>query len=131
MQTLIVRDSRLQDNGLESISTDSSIEVTQEILCIRRPGVHVSSSPSSNLETQDELTFLMEGRDAGVTYLIENSVVKARRDASWIKKLAIDYVYSFLCRTCRERSVALHIPHESLLQVGMFYFVWVFLNKWR
>jgi hypothetical protein len=56
MQTLIVRDSRLQDNGLESISTDSSIEVTQEISCIRR--------------------------------------------------------------TCQERSVALHIPHESLLQEG-------------
>jgi KUP system potassium uptake protein len=52
-----------------------------------------------------------------------HSYVKARRTSSFLKKLAIDIGYSFLRKNCRGPAVALNIPHISLIEVGMIYYV--------
>ncbi|KAG0593278.1 hypothetical protein M758_1G310600 [Ceratodon purpureus] len=74
-------------------------------------------------ESQDEVAFLNDCRDAGVVYILGNNVVKARKDSGFFKKLAINYIYTFLRRLSRDSRVVLNIPHECLLQVGMVYYV--------
>jgi len=74
-------------------------------------------------DSQDELAFLNSCKEAGVVYILGNNVVKARKDSGFFKKLAIDYIYTFLRRLSRDSRVVLNIPHECLLQVGMVYYV--------
>lgn len=74
-------------------------------------------------EEEDELEFLRTCKDAGVVHIMGNTVVKAR-SGSWLpKKIAIDYIYAFLAKVCRENSVILHVPHETLLNVGQVFYV--------
>ncbi|ONK60997.1 uncharacterized protein A4U43_C08F24910 [Asparagus officinalis] len=71
----------------------------------------------------EEIEFLNRCRDAGVVHILGNTIVRARRDSGLIKRIAIDYVYAFLRRICRENSVIFNVPHESLLNVGQVFFV--------
>ncbi|OEL20799.1 putative potassium transporter 12 [Dichanthelium oligosanthes] len=63
----------------------------------------------------DELEFLNRCKDAGVVHILGNTIVLARRDSGVVKKLAVDYMYAFMRRMCRENSVIFNVPHESLL----------------
>ncbi|CAG7883925.1 unnamed protein product [Brassica rapa] len=74
-------------------------------------------------EEEDELEFLKTCKESGVVHIMGNTVVKAR-NGSWLpKKIAIDYVYAFLDKICRENSVILHVPHETLLNVGQVFYI--------
>uniref|UniRef100_M4DWP6 Potassium transporter n=1 Tax=Brassica campestris TaxID=3711 RepID=M4DWP6_BRACM len=74
-------------------------------------------------EEEDELQYLKTCKESGVVHIMGNTVVKAR-NGSWLpKKIAIDYVYAFLAKICRENSVILHVPHETLLNVGQVFYV--------
>lgn len=72
---------------------------------------------------KEELLQLIQAKEAGVAYIMGHSYVKARRSSSYLKKLVIDIGYSFLRKNCRGPAVALHIPHISLIEVGMIYYV--------
>ncbi|KAJ8752302.1 hypothetical protein K2173_003938 [Erythroxylum novogranatense] len=72
---------------------------------------------------REELLDLIQAKEAGVAYIMGHSYVKARRNSSYLKKLAIDIGYSFLRKNCRGPAVALNIPHISLIEVGMIYYV--------
>ncbi|XP_057797022.1 potassium transporter 10-like isoform X2 [Salvia miltiorrhiza] len=82
-----------------------------------------SSGAESSHTEMDELEFLSKCRDAGVVHIMGNTVVKARRESRIYKKIAIDYIYAFLRKICRENSVIFNVPHESLLNVGQIFFV--------
>ncbi|KAL3631418.1 peroxysomal 3-ketoacyl-CoA thiolase A (THIL) [Castilleja foliolosa] len=71
----------------------------------------------------DELEYLSSCREAGVVHILGNTVVIASRESRFYKKIAIDYVYAFLRKICRENSAIFNIPHESLLNVGQVFFV--------
>ncbi|XP_013597662.1 PREDICTED: potassium transporter 9-like isoform X2 [Brassica oleracea var. oleracea] len=74
-------------------------------------------------EEEDELEFLKTCKESGVVHIMGNTVVKAR-NGSWLpKRIAIDYVYAFLDKICRENSVILHVPHETLLNVGHVFYI--------
>ncbi|XP_047310352.1 potassium transporter 4 [Impatiens glandulifera] len=89
----------------------------------RRVRFHLPESPGMDQSVKDELLELIEAKDAGVAYIMGHSYVKARRNSSYFKKLAIDVGYSFLRKNCRGPGVALNIPHISLIEVGMTYYV--------
>jgi KUP system potassium uptake protein len=74
-------------------------------------------------EVRKELAELASAKEAGVSYVMGHSHVKAMNNSSWLKRVAIDIVYKFLRSNCREPSMALHIPHMSLIEVGMVYYV--------
>lgn len=80
-------------------------------------------SVSVNDSVREELMDLIKAKDAGVAYIMGHSYIKARRSSSFLKKLAIDIGYSFLRKNCRGPAVALNIPHISLIEVGMIYYV--------
>ena len=73
------------------------------------------------VELNKEVKELMEARESGVAYMIGNPYVTANELSSPVKKFAIDVVYGFLRRNCRRPSIALGIPHTSLVEVGMIY----------
>ncbi|KAF3594275.1 hypothetical protein DY000_02026941 [Brassica cretica] len=74
-------------------------------------------------EGEDELEFLKTCKETGVVHIMGNTVVKARKGSLLPKKIAIDYVYRFLAKMCRANSAILHVPHETLLNVGQVYYV--------
>ncbi|XP_020523659.1 putative potassium transporter 12 isoform X1 [Amborella trichopoda] len=67
-----------------------------------------------------ELAALHEAKDSGVTHFVAHAEVRARKRSWFLKKLVINYFYSFMRRNCRARAVA---PHDNLLRVGMTYMV--------
>ncbi|GER41014.1 potassium transporter [Striga asiatica] len=79
-----------------------------------------NNGPTSNYD--DDLT-ITECRNAGLVHIMGNTVVRARRDSGVCKKVAVDYVYAFLRKICRENSAIFNVPHESLLNVGQIFFV--------
>lgn len=93
---------------------------------MRKRQVHFNISKSENEtdpEIRQELSDLMDAKEAGIAYVMGHSYVKAKKSSSWLKMFAINFIYSFLHRNCREPSMALHIPHMSLIEVGMVYYV--------
>lgn len=71
----------------------------------------------------DQVKELMEAKESGVAYMMGHTCVVASEASSFLKKFAIDFVYSFLRRNCRRPAIALGIPHTSLIEVGMLYHV--------
>ena len=72
---------------------------------------------------KEELMELMEAKHAEVGYVIGHSYIKARRNSSFLKKLAVNVAYSMLRRNCRAPGVALSIPHISLIMAGTNYYI--------
>ncbi|KAK4564414.1 hypothetical protein RGQ29_006468 [Quercus rubra] len=122
------RDGLLDNNG-NSISSnmDPTISSVDSIVPVKSPlnvNNTVSSSGQGSAQTEiDELEFLNSCRDAGVVHILGNTVVRARRDSNFYRKIAIDYIYAFLRKICRENSVIFNVPHECLLNVGQVFFV--------
>ncbi|PKU76807.1 probable potassium transporter 11 isoform X2 [Dendrobium catenatum] len=88
----------------------------------------ITSAPSPHpgaisIRSSDETDFLNRCKDAGVVHILGNTMVMARRDSDLVKKIVVDYIYAFLWRICRENSVMLNLPHESLLNVGQIFYV--------
>ncbi|WOL10358.1 hypothetical protein Cni_G19113 [Canna indica] len=130
---LVMRDA--DENVCDSTLTGSSNSETLEVLespC-RPDSPHVrrrrqvcfelSEAENMNSEVKEELMALLEAKQAGVAYIIGQSYVKARKTSSFLKRMVIDVAYSFLRKNCRRPSVALNIPHVSLIEVGMIYYV--------
>uniref|UniRef100_A0A5B7BD32 Potassium transporter n=1 Tax=Davidia involucrata TaxID=16924 RepID=A0A5B7BD32_DAVIN len=118
----------------ESNSIQSSKSVTLQSLRsvyddenpqIRRRQVRFQLPPNPGVDpsVREELLDLIQAKEAGVAYIMGHSYVKARRSSSYLKKLVIDIGYSFLRKNCRGPAVALNIPHISLIEVGMTYYV--------
>ena len=102
-------------------SGDNSIAPVRSPVYALNTGM--SSGQVSSHEEVDETEFLTGCRDAGVVHIMGNTVIRARRDSPFYKKLCIDYVYAFLRKICREHSVIFNVPHESLLNVGQVLYV--------
>ncbi|KAK1280823.1 putative potassium transporter 11 [Acorus gramineus] len=84
---------------------------------------HVRSSGGQSLTEGGEQEFLNRCKDAGVVHILGNTIVRAKRDSGFLKKIVVNYVYAFLRRVCRENSVIFNVPHESLLNVGQIFLV--------
>lgn len=89
----------------------------------RRVRFELPPNPDMDPSVREELVDLIEAKEAGVAYIMGHSYVKARKSSSFLKKVAVDFGYSFLRRNCRGPAVALNIPHISLIEVGMIYYV--------
>lgn len=89
----------------------------------RRVRFELPNEDAMDQQVKDELLALVEAKHAGAAYIMGHSYIKARRSSNFVKKFAIDVAYSFLRKNCRGPSVSLHIPHISLIEVGMIYYV--------
>ena len=121
-------DGMLNDNGNENeFNVNPKISSADPILLVDSPlhtnNTVMSSSQTSKQSEVDELEFLKSCRVAGVVHLMGNTSVKARSGSKFYKKIAIDYIYAFLKKMCRDNSVIFHVRHESLLNVGQVCYV--------
>ncbi|KAL5214167.1 hypothetical protein ABZP36_003319 [Zizania latifolia] len=107
-------------NGALSYSSQDSIMPAQSPI---RGNSLLRYSSWTSQTVSDELDFLNRCKDAGVVHILGNTIVLARRDSGIIKKIAVDYMYAFMRRMCRENSVMFNVPHESLLNVGQIYYI--------
>ncbi|KAK9677921.1 hypothetical protein RND81_11G176200 [Saponaria officinalis] len=80
-----------------------------------------SNLPSSHL--RNESMKILRARESGVAYIFGHSYAKATKSSSIFKKVAINFLYAFLSKNCRGPDVVLNVPHTSLLEVGMVYYV--------
>ncbi|RRT80463.1 hypothetical protein B296_00020669 [Ensete ventricosum] len=69
----------------------------------------------------EELQELLAAQESGTAFILGHSHIRSKPGSSMVKKVAIDLVYNFLRRNCRGPDVALRLPPESLLEVGMVY----------
>lgn len=113
--------STSSNTGMTMSSVDSIVPVRSP-QHVNNNTVRSSSQVSSQTEA-DELEFLNSCRDAGVVHILGNTIVRARRESKFYKKIAVDYIYAFLRKICRENSVIFNVPHESLLNVGQVFYV--------
>lgn len=111
----------------ESLSGESFQNLDQINLSSfgRRKEVRFELPKTSHLDqaVKEELKELFDAKEAGVAYILGHSYVKASRSSSFVKRLVIDVGFNFLRKNCRGPSVALSIPHTSLIEVGMIYYV--------
>ncbi|CAH8345749.1 unnamed protein product [Eruca vesicaria subsp. sativa] len=116
-----------ENNNMDMFSSmvDYTVSTLDTIVPVDSPHNRMSFRHSSTIEEEeeDELEFLQTCKESGVVHIMGNTVVKARSGAGLPKKIAIDYVYAFLAKICRENSVILHVPHETLLNVGQVFYV--------
>ncbi|XP_019174800.1 PREDICTED: potassium transporter 4-like [Ipomoea nil] len=104
--------------SLRSAYDDENMQIRR-----RRVRFQLADTPGMDPAVREELTDLIQAKEAGAAYILGHSYVKARRSSPFLKKLVIDIAYSFLRKNCRGPSVALNIPHISLIEVGMIYYV--------
>ncbi|KAG4949263.1 hypothetical protein JHK85_043135 [Glycine max] len=127
-QTEGSRQGLLNNNAnTASLNMDPTVSSVDSIVSVASPlhmnaTIQSSGHVSSHTEV-DEVEFLNNCRDAGVVHILGNTVVRARRDSRFHKKIAVDYIYAFLRKICRENSVIFNVPHESLLNVGQVFYV--------
>ena len=116
---------------INGISTGSNMDLSytshDSIIQVQSPNhmgnSQVVSSGQMYQTVGDEIAFLNACRDAGVVHILGNTIIRARRDSGFIKKIAINYMYAFLRKICRENSAIFNVPHESLLNVGQVFYV--------
>ncbi|OMO49808.1 potassium transporter [Corchorus olitorius] len=73
--------------------------------------------------TSNEIHELMEAKESGMAYMMANTHIIANSTSSFIKKFVINIIYGFLRRNSRRPAVALGVPHTSLIEIGMLYYV--------
>ncbi|CAD6337039.1 unnamed protein product [Miscanthus lutarioriparius] len=72
-----------------------------------------------NSEVCNELQELTEAREAGMSFIMGRSYMKAKSGSSLMKRIAINFIYEFLMRNSRGPAYAANVPHVSTLEVGM------------
>ncbi|KAM7258152.1 hypothetical protein ACFE04_013893 [Oxalis oulophora] len=97
-------------------------ELESPLLSLRRRiRFKLLESNFKNADVKEELMELLDAKHAGVSYVIGHSHMKAKWNASFMKRLIVNVVYSFLRKNSRAPAVVLNIPHICLIEVGMNY----------
>ncbi|WVZ59710.1 hypothetical protein U9M48_009820 [Paspalum notatum var. saurae] len=70
---------------------------------------------------EEEQKFIQRESEKGVVYILGESKVVARPQSSLLKKIVVNYIYSFLRRNFMQGEKILSIPHGKILKVGISY----------
>ncbi|KAF5201182.1 Low affinity potassium transport system protein kup [Thalictrum thalictroides] len=100
------------NDGLNIVQSLSSTQIVTE-----------ENGLAENFPCREESAQIMKARETGLAYILGHSYAKAHKSSSFLKRFAINVVYAFLCKNSRGPDVFLNVPHTSLLEVGMVYFV--------
>uniref|UniRef100_A0ACD5Z515 Uncharacterized protein n=1 Tax=Avena sativa TaxID=4498 RepID=A0ACD5Z515_AVESA len=98
-------------------------EINQQTVAQQRkkPRFVLPKSAQVDGEIRTELQDLMDAREAGMSFILGHSHMKAKSGSSFVKRIVINFIYEFLRRNSRGPSYAANIPHASTLEVGMVY----------
>ncbi|XP_003570498.1 potassium transporter 25 isoform X2 [Brachypodium distachyon] len=117
-----------EQNGEEADGTASpNKEINQQTVSSaqaqpkKRARFVLPKSAQVDGEVRSELQELMDAREAGMSFILGHSHMKAKSGSSFVKRIVINFFYEFLRRNSRGPSYAANIPHASTLEVGMVY----------
>ncbi|KAF7085701.1 hypothetical protein CFC21_089100 [Triticum aestivum] len=98
-------------------------EINQQTVVPQRKQARfvLPKSAQVDAEVRSELQDLMDAREAGMSFILGHSHMKAKSGSSFVKRIVINFFYEFLRRNSRGPSYAANIPHASTLEVGMVY----------
>lgn len=118
-----IKSSVISNNG-DSLQLQEWLSSSPRPIHKRRVHFDIPMSEAHHsTDVRKELSVLAKAREAGLAYMMSHSYVKAKKSSNFLKKCAIDYMYTFLRKNSRDPAVVLNIPHTSLIEVGMFYYV--------
>ncbi|KAM0910732.1 hypothetical protein ACQ4PT_013965 [Festuca glaucescens] len=111
-----------EDGGVDG-SASPNKEINQQTVAQQRkkPRFVLPKSAQVDSEVRAELQDLMDAREAGMSFILGHSHMKAKSGSSFVKRIVINFIYEFLRRNSRGLSYAANIPHASTLEVGMVY----------
>lgn len=114
--------------GIQAFSARdlSSLDLCHETSTQSQCDVGGTSSDINHSEApplKGETLGILKAKESGVAYILGRSYAKAKKSSPVLKKLAIDVVYAFLNKNCRDPDDVLNVPPTSLLEVGMVYYV--------
>jgi KUP system potassium uptake protein len=95
------------DNG----STDTSLILCQED----------KMNVAEMMKIQQEQQAILEEMDKGVVYIFGESEVVAKPHSSLLKKIVVNYLYSFLRKNSRNGEKMMSVPRRQVLKVGISY----------
>uniref|UniRef100_A0A0E0H5T8 Potassium transporter n=1 Tax=Oryza nivara TaxID=4536 RepID=A0A0E0H5T8_ORYNI len=106
---------RLLIEGLEKFIQREAVELSLQ------SGDDIDSdeeppTPSRTINLELELAFIRQAKQSGAVYLIDNPIVKARKNSWFFKKLIINYFFAFLRNNCRRAMMSMSIPHTNVMQ---------------
>lgn len=88
----------------------------------RLPQFQVSKMNIAELaKIEEEQKFIQRETERGVVYILGETEVVARPQSSLLKKIVVNYIYSFLRKNFMQGEKMLSIPHGKLLKVGISY----------
>jgi len=73
------------------------------------------------MKIQQEQHAILEEMNKGVVYIFGESEVVARPHSSLLKKIVVNYIYSFLRKNSRNGEKMMSIPRRQVLKVGISY----------
>ncbi|CAL4926012.1 unnamed protein product [Urochloa decumbens] len=73
------------------------------------------------MKIQQEQQAILEEMNKGVVYIFGESEVVARSHSSLLKKIIVNYIYSFLRKNSRNGEKMMSIPRRQVLKVGISY----------
>ncbi|TXG48998.1 hypothetical protein EZV62_024873 [Acer yangbiense] len=104
--------SRVSSGSIRSFNAANSTNSSNRVVSggVQQVGNH-----------EEEMQFLERAKEKGVVYLLGEAQVVAQPNSSFLKKMIVNYGYSFLRKNFRQVEKVLEIPHTRLLRVGMTY----------
>ncbi|XP_033129379.1 uncharacterized protein LOC103854407 [Brassica rapa] len=115
----IVKFSDHEWEAAEEFSRTPSSKRREETSCL----MSVEDQGSSTKKQKMMQVKVEQRKDAGVAYILGKSYAKAKQSSSVLKKLAVNVMFAFMNTNCRGTDVVVNLPHTSLLQIGMVYYV--------
>ncbi|KAK1572222.1 hypothetical protein Q3G72_029310 [Acer saccharum] len=104
--------SRVSSGSIRSFNAANSTNSSNRV---------VSGGVQQGGDHEEEMQFLERAKEKGVVYLLGEAQVVAQPNSSFLKKMIVNYGYSFLRKNFRQVEKVLEIPQTRLLRVGMTY----------
>ncbi|KAG2571844.1 potassium transporter 19-like [Panicum virgatum] len=101
---------------------------TSETTGLTQPRISSYSAHSSGRISEEQTRTIAEEKEfiqrelqKGVVYILGETEIKAGPNSSFVKKVVVNYMYSFLRKNFRQGEKAFAIPRQQVLKVGMVY----------
>lgn len=105
----------------ETLRTSEPMELTQARISSHSAHSSGRISEDQSRTIAEEKQFIQRELQKGVVYILGETEIKARPNSSFIKKIVVNYMYSFLRKNFRQGEKAFAIPRQQVLKVGMVY----------
>uniref|UniRef100_A0ACD5XWX8 Uncharacterized protein n=1 Tax=Avena sativa TaxID=4498 RepID=A0ACD5XWX8_AVESA len=113
-----VSDAQTRSSRFTQTAVHSEEEIQTRVSShSRRINLHLSQT----INIEEEKQLIDKEVECGIVYLMGEANVTAKSNSSILKKIVVNYVYTFLRKNMTEGHKALAIPKDQLLKVGITY----------